>query len=218
MNKTTLIIADDHPLIRVGLINIINANKSYLLLGEAHNGKDAIDLIFATRPAIAILDIEMPFLSGLQVCEEIKKERLQTKILFLTMLKEEDVYRQAMLLGASGYLLKDNALEELDIAIKAILKGEVYIGREIEKMLVNAKSRLIQDAKLAEKIKTLTRTEKDILLLIALQLKTKEIAQRLFISELTVKNHRHNLSKKIGLGGEQNSLLKFAIENSVFLK
>lgn len=218
MMKTTIIIADDHSLIRVGLKKILDQNKSYKLLGEASNGKEAIELIKETKPDIAILDIEMPMLNGLQVCKELKSEHVSTKILLLTMLKEEDLYQQAIELGVNGYLLKDNAIEELSIAIDTIVDGGVYIGKEIEKMLTSTKSPLIQDEKIAELIKRLSRTEKDILLLISQQVKTKGIAERLFISEYTVKNHRHNISKKLELEGDQNNLLKFALENSAYLK
>lgn len=218
MIKTTIIIADDHSLIRVGLKKILDQNRNYKLVGEAGNGREAIDLIKEVEPEISIIDIEMPLLNGLQVCKELKRDKVNTKILLLTMLKEEDLYHQAMELGVNGYLLKDNAIEELSIAIDAIMKGEVYIGREIEKMLTSSKSPLIQDAKISELIKRLSRTEKDILLLISQQVKTKGIAERLFISEYTVKNHRHNISKKLELEGDQNNLLKFALENSTYLK
>ena len=98
------------------------------------------------------------------------------------------------------------------------MKGETYIGEKIENYLVNTQSRIITDTRIAEQINRLTKTEKDILLLIAQNISSKEIAAKLFISDSTVKNHRHNILKKLDLGGDQNSLLKFAIQNSMFLK
>ena len=218
MDKIKIIIADDHPLIRIGLANIINANKAYSLLGEAKNGKEALDLIYFYKPDIVILDIEMPIVNGLDVCIEIKKNKLPTKVLFLTMLKEEELYDQAIKHGASGYLLKDHAVEELNTAIETIANGKIYISEAITSFLTNTKSHIINDAKIAEQINRLTKTEKDVLLLIAQNLSTKDIASNLFITESTIKSHRHNIIRKLGLGLDQNSLLKFALENSAYLK
>lgn len=218
MTKTKIVIADDHALIRVGLANFIKTNKNYQLLGEASNGKDALDLIFDLRPDIAILDIDMPIMDGLKVCEEVKKEKLSTKVLLVTMLKELEVYKHAMQSGASGYLLKDNTLEELDIAISTIKGGNIYVGSNIEKHLTTTKSHLITDTQIAEKIIALTKTEKDILLLIASNLSSKEIAMKLFVAEKTIKNHRHNIIEKLNLDKDQNSLLKFAFEYRDYLK
>lgn len=217
MNKISLIIADDHSLIRNGLKNILFSNPSVVLIGEASDGQQALDMIIRLQPQVAILDIEMPLLNGLKVCEAVKKEKLPTKVIFLTMFKEADLYRQALKMDVNGYLLKDSAAEEVNIAIAKVVSGEFYMSRNLDETLIHTKSMLLLDSKIKDQIRTLTKSEKDILLLIAQQLNSKSIADKLYISEKTVKKHRHNIAEKLGLDGNQNSLLKFALENNAYL-
>ncbi len=217
MNKIKLIIADDHPFVRFGLVNYLQKNKSYVILSEVGDGNEALKLILDARPDIAILDIDMPGMNGIKICEHITNSKIETKVLFLTMHKELDLYNKAMQIGASGYILKENALHEIDSALSSINAGEKYIGKDIEALLVKSKNNILLDDELNKKLKLLTKTEKDVLLLIAKQIKTKDIADKLFVSEKTIKNHRHNIIKKLELPGDQNALLKFAIENEPFI-
>lgn len=218
MPKINVIIADDHPIFRFGLANIIKSSKELNLIAEAENGAIALELILQHKPDVAVLDIEMPFLNGLQVCEEIKKIGNNTiKILFLTLFKEADLYKKAIDLGAAGYLLKDNAAEELVEAIIKVNNGEKFISNGIESKLVKRKSNILIDPKLKEAILNLTSTETNILVLIAEHKTSKEIAALLFISEKTVENHRYNISKKLALESTKNNLLVFALEHRCML-
>ena len=218
MAKITVLVADDHPIFRVGLVNVIKQNKNISLLAEAENGEQAINLIREHQPNVAVLDIEMPGLNGLQVCELILKEKINTKVLILTLFKEIDLYKKAIEIGASGYLLKDNATGELITAIETVSRNETFYSESLKANLIARKSHLIADPLIAEIISKLTNTEKKILMIIAEQKTTKEIASKLFVSEKTVENHRYNISKKLNLEGVQNGLLKFAIENQSYFK
>ena len=213
MDKIRVLIADDHPIFRVGLVNVIKQNKDIVVVAEAENGGQALELIRKHLPDVVVLDVEMPVMNGLQICETIIKEKINTKILILTLFKEAGLYKKAMEIGASGYLLKDNAPEELITAIETLSRGEKYMSEALSKSLTDAKSHLIVDPQIAAMLDKLSNTEKKILKLIAEQKSTKEIAGKLFISEKTVENHRYNINKKLGLEGGQNNLLKFAIEN-----
>ena len=217
MNKLDLIIADDHTLIRMGLRNIILQIKNVRLAGEFDNGLDALNYILTNEPDIAILDIDMPELDGFEVCEKVRKEHLQTKIIFLTMLNEEAVFDNAQKIGANGFILKNFAMDELNQAIQSALDGEFYISKNLRDKLTNKPSKLLQNEKIKELIIKLTSTEKQILKLIAENYNSKQISEMLFSSELTVRKHRQNITNKLELTNEAYSLSKFAIQNRDYL-
>lgn len=218
MDKIRVLIADDHPIFRVGLVNVIKQNTGISLVMEAENGEQALAKIRELEPDVAVLDVEMPGLNGLQVCEILKDEKCPTKILILTLFKEISIYHKAMEVGAMGYLLKDHAPDELIFAIETVSKGAKYVSPALESSLTHGKNHLIMDPKIREVVDKLSNTEKKILKLIAEQKTTKDIAGKLFISEKTVENHRYNINKKLGLEGGQNNLLKFAIENKSLIE
>lgn len=217
MNKLDLIIADDHTLIRMGLRNIILQMTNIKLVGEFDNGLDALNYILTNEPAIAILDIDMPELDGFEVCEKVRKEHLQTKIIFLTMLNEEAVFDNAQKIGANGFILKNFAMDELNQAIQSALDGEFYISKNLRDKLTHKPSKLLQNEKIKELIIKLTSTEKQILKLIAENYNSKQISEMLFSSELTVRKHRQNITNKLELTNEAYSLSKFAIQNRDYL-
>jgi two-component system nitrate/nitrite response regulator NarL len=217
MDILDLIIADDHTLIRMGLRNIILPLKNVRLVGEFDNGSDALNYILSNKPDIAILDIDMPSMDGFEVCVNVRKEGVNTKIIFLTMLNEEEVYIKATAIGANGFMLKNFALDELYDAIQHVLNNEFYISDEIQKKLINKPSKLLENQNIRELVLRLTSTEKQILKLIAANLDSKHIAEKLFCSELTIRKHRQNISKKLNLTSEAHSLSKFAIQNRDYL-
>jgi DNA-binding NarL/FixJ family response regulator len=217
MNKIKLIIADDHHLIRLGLKNVLASNADLEILHEFDNGLDALNYLLDREPDLAIVDIDMPGISGLELCKVVRENELSTKILFLTILNQETVFNKAREIGANGYLLKDFILEELFIAIEAIFKDTFYFSDNIHLKLNNDFSKFVMDKALVEKLSRLTETEKKILKLIANDLNSAQIAEKLFASLLTVKTHRKNISKKLELENEQNNLLKFAVKNKIYL-
>ena len=208
---TKIIIADDHPIFRNGVKDILNNVANMQILGVASNGLEAYHLILSTLPDIAILDLEMPILNGLDVCQKVINEKHSTKFIILTMHKERNYFLEAMKCGVYGYLLKDYAITELVNCIEVVNKNEKYISKEIENYLVEHTSSDLQSDEHISLLLQLTPTEKVILKLISKGKSSIEIAEMLFISPNTVDNHRANITKKLKLEGK-NSLLKFAIE------
>ena len=210
--KNKLIIADDHPVFRKGLVDILRTEKSFQIIGEASDGKEALDLILLNQPDVAVLDVDMPHLDGLQVCKKVLEQKTTTRFVILTMHKEEDIFNEALNIGVSGYVLKDNAVADIIDCIKTVARNEIYISPDIKQFLVTRKQKNLKQNSVQEKLSELTVSETRILGLIAANKSTKDIADMLFISYKTVENHRSNICRKIGLEGN-NALLKFVIEN-----
>lgn len=196
--------ADDHPLLRKGITNLIRERPQLNWVGSAANGRDAVEKIRAIRPAVALLDIEMPHLSGMEVAKTLLEEGTETNFILLTLYKEKRLLRQALDLGIKGYLLKESEEEEIVASIEAVAKGQAYVSAGLTQYLVNATPE-------NDPLVVLSEHERNILKLIAREKPTADIADMLFISPKTVANHRNNISKKLGLKGEQNGLLKWAL-------
>jgi DNA-binding NarL/FixJ family response regulator len=205
-----LVIADDHPVFRKGLTFILNSAFKNIQLVECDNGEQAYVAIKNFKPEAAILDIDMPLKNGLEVCKKIKEENIPTAIIILTMYKEEEVLRKALLYGARGYIVKDNSANEIEICINKVLNGEVYIGSGINSSAHRIDKELNH---LKEVLQSLTQVELKTLKLVSKQLSSKEIAELLFVSVKSVENYRSRICKKLGLDARNNSLLHWAIEN-----
>jgi DNA-binding NarL/FixJ family response regulator len=217
MNKVNIIIADDHHLIRLGLRNVLASNSNLEITNEFDNGTDALNYILENNPDLAIIDIDMPGISGLELCKVVREKKVSTKILFLTMLNQETVFNKALELGANGYLLKDFILEEIFTAIETILNDAFYISDNLQIKLNKDFSKFVADTSITDKLLMLTETEKKVLMLIASDYNSEQIAEKLFTSIHTIKTHRKNISQKLELGNEQNNLLKYAVKNKVYL-
>lgn len=214
-SKHTVILADDHPVLLKGLCEIIEDESSFEVVGKASDGQQALLLIERHRPDVAVLDIDMPKLTGLEMAEKIREENVPTKIVFLTMHNKESIFKRAMNLGAYGYLLKDSALVEITDALSAAASGERFISKSITDLLIDVMS----DQRVSNpstKIAVLTPTELKIMKLISRDKSTKEIADELSVSRRTIETHRSNICSKLELSGT-NSLLKFALENKDLL-
>ncbi|WP_426432180.1 DNA-binding response regulator [Winogradskyella sp. HB-48] len=204
----TIIIADDHPLVLKGLQDFLH-EKAYNVLASAKNGKEALALIKAHVPDIAILDIKMPFFTGLQIAEKCKKANLKTKIVLITFEKDEKIYDEAKSLGVYGYVLKEFALDEIENCIASVIKDKPYFSPEL--------LAYIEVDEAPEELKLLTKTETKIVGLIAQNKTGVEIADLLHVSTRTVEKHKSNIIKKLKLKSKQNSLLIWAKENSDYL-
>lgn len=202
--KPSIIIADDHPLVLKGLQDFLIERK-YNVIGSASNGEEAYELIVTYNPEIAILDIRMPFKSGIEITEECIKNNIKTKIILITFEKSAQLYRQAKALNVHGYILKEFALIEIENCLASIQNNIPYFSPEIE---VSFSGNEINEA-----INSLTPTEKKVLKLIAQNKTNKEIGEELFISYRTSEKHRSNIINKIGLNHHSNSLLIWAKEN-----
>lgn len=204
--------ADDHPILRKGVTNLLTEAEGIEWVGSAENGKEALEKIRAIKPDIAVLDIEMPHYSGLEVARILLKEGSKTDFILLTLFKDETFLNNALEMGIKGYLLKESSEKEILDCIRSVDKGDAYVNSSLTHFLIHQKK--LKDSILS----TLSDHELNILKLIARQKNTDEIAEMLFISPKTVSNHRANISKKLGLSGEQNGLLKWAIEHKDLLK
>ena len=204
----TIIIADDHPLILKGLKEFLHENN-YNVLASAKNGKEALALIKAHRPDIAILDIKMPYYTGLQIAEKCKEAKLTTKIILITFEKDEKIYDEAKALDVYGYVLKEFTLDEIETCIASVINNKPYFSPELIDY--------IEVSRAPEGLKKLSKTESKILGLIAQNMTGAEIAESLYVSTRTVEKHKSNIIKKLKLQSKQNSLLIWAKENSEFL-
>jgi len=207
MSNTTpsIIIADDHPLLLKGLSDFL-IEKGYNLLGSGKDGREAYNLITKKNPDIAILDIQMPYMSGLEIAQQCKGLDLDTKIVLITLHKEKDLYQKAQELNIFGYILKEFALEEIENCIKTVTEGVPFFSDKIKELIGVV---FVDDGEL----NTLTPSEKKILKLIAQDKTNKEIASQLFISYRTVEKHRSNIITKLNIEPKTNSLLIWAKEH-----
>ncbi|MEP7145459.1 MAG: response regulator transcription factor [bacterium] len=213
-SKIKIIIADDHPIFRNGLRQIIEAENKIKILGEADNGLKAFELINELKPDIAVLDIDMPKKTGLEILRELKNT--DTKIIFLTMYAEEDIFDEAMNLGIKGFVLKDSAVNDIIECIFSVHDDRYYISPSVSNFLINRRKKLKDMKNNNPRLQNLTLAEKKILKFIAENKTSKEIGEVLFVSYRTVENHRANISCKLSLKGS-HSLVKFAIENKALL-
>ena len=216
MNEIRLVIADDHPIYREGLRRVIERDTSLHVLAEAGDGEEAVAQIESCNPDVAVLDLDMPKLDGFGVARTLKDKHLQTAIIFLTMHKEEDLFNEAMNLGAKGFLVKDSAVIDIVHAIRAAASGNEFISPQLSGYLIRRARRSEELFDRKPSLNKLTPAERRVLSLIAENKTSKEIASELFISPRTVDHHRANICAKLDLHGI-NALLKFAIAHKTQL-
>ena len=210
--EMSIVIADDHPIFRQGLRQVIEAERDLRVVAEAGDGEAALARLGELRPDMAVLDIDMPKLDGFAVARAIRREGLPVEVVFLTMHKDEDMFNEALDLGVRGYVVKDSAVTDIVGSIRAVAAGRHFISPSISTYLVERRRRA--DALAASKpgIRDLTPTERRVLTLIAENKTSREIAEELFVSPRTVENHRANICQKLDLRGA-HALLKFALEH-----
>ena len=216
IEKIKVIIADDHPVIRSGVKSVLTADPQIEIIAEAKDGEEAYNLIIKHQPDVALIDVEMPKITGLEITRRIISEKIKTRIVFLTMYKDEEMFNEAMDTGAFGYVLKENAVEDVLESVKLVAEGRNYISPTISGYLVSRLKNQKNLSAAVPSINDLTKSERTILKLISLEKTTQQIADELNISYKTVENHRNNISKKLNLSGT-HSLVKFAISNKAIL-
>jgi DNA-binding NarL/FixJ family response regulator len=209
---TTVLIADDHPTFRSGLKQIIESCREFKLAHEAGTGTAALAGIRKLRPAVAILDMNMPEMDGLRVARAVQAEKLSTAIVFLTMYQDEDMFNEAMDLGAKAYVLKESAVADILDSIRAAAAGRHYLSPAISEFLLRRQRSGTAFHTAHPELDKLTPAERRILGLIASNKTSKEIAADLKLSPRTVENHRANVCAKLNLRGI-HSLVKFAFDN-----
>jgi DNA-binding NarL/FixJ family response regulator len=214
LNKQRLriLIADDHPIFRRGLCDVLETDDRLELVGEAADGEEALRLVQELDPDIIILDVFMPKMTGLQAARSLLSTKSETKAILLTMLEDEDILHEALDIGIHGYVLKENAAEDLVHAIHRTQEGGTFLSASLSDLLIKRRSRATRLLADQPGLKDLTPMEARILRLIAEDKTTKEIASELGRAVRTIETHRQNISQKLGLSGS-HSLLKFAFDH-----
>jgi DNA-binding NarL/FixJ family response regulator len=211
-----VLIADDHPVFRRGLRDVIAEASRYKIVAEASDGESAFQAIRELNPRIAIIDIDMPRLNGIEMVRALRRSNLSTVIIFLTMYKDEQMYNAAMDLGVKAYVLKENAASDILTALETVANGGAFVSPSISAMNKRRADRVQEMLLSKPQIDELTPAERNILKLIAEDRTSKEIADGLRISVKTVENHRLNICHKLNLHGS-HSLLKFAFDHKSYL-
>jgi DNA-binding NarL/FixJ family response regulator len=214
--EVTVLVVDDHPLLRHGLCDIIGKTQRFKVVGEASDGEEALRKLAYFKPEIVILDIDMPRLNGLETLRAIQKLPFAVKVIMLTVYKEEDMFNAAMDLGARAYVLKDSAPADIVTALEKVERGETFLSVSLLGA-AQRRSDHVRELLLSKpQIEVLTPAERRILKLIGEDLTSKQIADRLKLSVRTVDKHRQHICDKLDLHGT-HSLLKFAFDHSAYL-
>ena len=210
----TVVIAEDHAVVREGLKAMLDTRNNLRLVGEASNGMDAIRCIKEKKPDIAMLDLSMPKMGGMSVINEITSTVPETKILVLTMHQEEEYALEAFKSGAKGYCLKTCNFSELQLAIRYVLDGKIYVSPEISHTILAGFLDNKNHVKSTSSWDHLTQREKEVLKLIGEGYRNKKIADFLCISVKTVEKHRSNIMQKLDRH-TVSALTAYAIEKGI---
>lgn len=193
----TIVLADDHELVRAGIRSILGTFPGVTVMAETGDGKEALDLVRRLEPDVLLLDITLPGLNGLEATARIDKLGLSTRVLMLSMHAGPDYVARAIQAGAAGYLIKDSAVDELAIALESVLRGRQYFSQAIDQEVVNAF--LSAGTGISKELSVLTPRQREILQLIAEGSSTREIAEKLHVSVKTVETHRAQLMSRLGI-------------------
>jgi len=214
VTQIRILLADDHNVMRRGLRLLLEGQAEFTVVGEAADGRQAVEKAEATHPDVAVLDITMPNLSGIEAAQRIVIASPSTSIVVLSMHSDEGYVLRALKAGAKGYILKDSAEGDLIEAIKAVHAGKTYFSLEISKMLVDDYVREIRTKRIEDSYESLTSREREILQLLAEGKANKEIAGALNLSLYTIETHRRNLQDKLNLHSFPELVL-YAVRNRV---
>lgn len=199
MNPVRIVLADDHTIVRNGLRAVLERQPDFAVVGEAGNGREAIETVARERPDIVILDIAMPTLNGIEAARRISAEHPKTAVMILSMHADESYILKALRSGARAYLLKDSAEPDLVNAIRAVSAGKAFFSPAVSKVLADDYLRQLQQHGVEDRYESLTARERELLQLIAELKSTKDIAGLLGLSPYTVDTHRGNLMQKLNV-------------------
>ena len=206
-----LAIADDHQIVIDGLLHMLQDVADVTIEGTANDGGELVALLQRTNADVALVDINMPKMNGIQACEKIRASLPNVKVVALTMMNESSIIRKMLEAGASGYLMKNTGKEELIQALRVVHQGGTYYANEVAQSILNTMSVAERSS---DAIPALSRREKQILKLIIAEMTTQEIADKLGIAFGTVETHRRNIMQKLGVRNVVG-MVKFAIENNL---
>ncbi len=205
--KLKILVVDDHPIFLKGLVEVLQDEMPDAEIIPQTSSLKALGVALNQIPDIAVLDLDMPDMNGIALGTELKTRTPSMKIIILTMHKEPDIIRSVMSKGIDGYVFKDDAVNDVVVAIQDVMNGKQYISKS---------TTLFQDELDTDLVEALTKTEILVLRAISNHKTSREIADAMFVSLKTIENHRNNISRKLNLQGS-NSLLKFALNNKAFI-
>ena len=211
-----ILIADDHPVFRQGLRQIIEADPQLTVVAEASDGEQALARLQDTPVDVAMLDLTMPLKDGFAVARSAREQRLAVPLVFLTMHKDEHYLHAALDLGVKGYILKDSAITEIVNCIRAVVAGHDYVSPALSSYLIRRSARAAALAAEKPALEQLTPAERRVLKMIAEGQTSREIAAALGIGVRTVEHHRNNIATKLELRGS-HALVKFALQHQAEL-
>lgn len=214
MSVISIILADDHQIVRQGLRSLLDAEADMKVVGCAATGLEAVELVNKLRPEILVTDMMMPELNGIEVTRQALQRSPATRVIVLSMHSNEGYVTQALRNGALGYVLKDSSLEELVDAVRSVLSGRRYLSESISERMIETYIQKELDASVDDPYETLTNREREVIQMVAEGHSSTEIAERLTISARTVETHRSNLMRKLSLGN-QTELIRFAIRKGI---
>jgi DNA-binding NarL/FixJ family response regulator len=212
MTPVRVLLADDHALVRAGIRALLEGLEGVVVVAEAGNGSEVLELARKHRPDVVLLDISMPGIGGLEASAQLKQELPEVRVVMLSMHANEEYVLQALRAGAVGYMLKDSATAELELALQAVMEGETYLSPPISRQVVEGYVQRVGAEQPAAD--HLTPRQRQVLQLIAEGLSTKEIAYRLELSVKTVETHRAQLMERLQIR-DIAGLVKYAIRNGL---
>ena len=219
MKKIKILIADDHSLIRTGISTLLQGYAEFIVVGEAANGIEAVDMTKKVQPDVVIIDLSMPKMNGIEATRVIRERFPQTRVLVLTMHENEEYIYQIFNSGAGGYVLKNSSREELCEAVRAVANGEKFFSTRVSEIMVEGfiKRGEAPHSEISSSDVPLTKREKEILSLVAEGMTNQQIADKLFISPRTVDTHRTNIMQKLDIH-DVALLARYAVEHGLVRK
>ncbi|WP_052888327.1 MULTISPECIES: response regulator [Thermogemmatispora] len=214
VQKIRILLADDHTILRAGLKMMLNAQPDMEVVGEAQDGRQALQEALRLQPDIVLMDITMPDMSGIEATRQIKKQVPETKVLILTMHENDEYIFQALRAGASGYMLKEAADTDLISALHVIQNGQVYLSPVAQSVMVGDYLQRVRAGEEKDSYESLTEREREILKLVAEGYTNTKIAERLVISPKTVDTHRTHIMDKLNLHSRAE-LVKYAMRRGL---
>ena len=213
MNKTRIVLADDHPVVRHGVRSLLNSDPDYTVVGEASDGIETVQLVEKLVPDVLVVDLMIPGLNGLEITRQVRQRSPTTRIIILSMHANEPYVLEALKNGASGYVLKDSSGTDLIQAVRMVASGQRYLSPPLSERAVEAYMKKSQDSSF-DAYDGLTDREREVLQLAAEGLSNPDVAARLSISPRTVETHRANLMRKLGLK-TQTDLIRYALKRGI---
>jgi DNA-binding NarL/FixJ family response regulator len=208
----TILLADDHTVVRQGMAKLLEGESNLKVIGEAGNGREAVSKVEQLKPDVVLMDISMPLLNGIEATRQIKRSSRQTKVIILSMHSHDRFIGELLSLGASGYLVKDSTGADIIKAINAAMKGDTYLSPSISRMVIENYVSLKKVKSTREELYAkLSNREREVFQMIAEGRSTKDISQILFVSTSTVKTHRSHIMDKLQIDN-LSQLIQFAIE------